>query len=973
MTCPDENALNAFLSGTLSAAEAQGVEAHLAQCGDCRALVAELVRGRGAPSTPPRARRSTPLSPGEHLGRFEILALVGAGAMGQVYKAYDTLLGRTVALKVLKPGGREASSREGLLLREARAVAPLDHPNVVRVHDAGELDGVVFIAMEYVEGKTLREWLTERPRGTREILEVFHQAALGLHAAHQRQLVHRDFKPDNVLIATDGTVHVSDFGLAHHAGMDGAGGSRVPSDLELELDTLTGEHLGTPAYMAPEQWQGAPPDGRTDQFAFCVCLFEALCGHRPFDRKSAKDLIERIQRGDLETSPRWQGLPPALRSVLQRGLQADPSKRFPDLEALDAALRPLRVPRSRRWLWAALPLVVVLGAAWALQTRLRTQRACREDAQRIERTWSRATAEALQRSFGKAGSSAQVAEQARALIDAYVRDWRAAQDAACAQEAAYGPLACLQRRREELGAVITVLQSGDAAVAQRAVDLVRAIPSPQSCEQQGAWAPLTKDERYLSPAAERAREKLIDARTLLERGHYAEGLKLVEASRAEREGAGSPLLRAEGLDLQGRLQQRLGQLAAAEASFTEAVHLAHAASDTLLAARCEVALAGVIGVQQRKLADGLEWAQRAEASLRAAGGDQRIELTLLHNRGLIQLLSGDAAGATVTLRRGLALKEQALGPDNSSTLTTMAALSEALRRSGELYEAVAYARRAAALTETMLGASHPETATRLTNLSAALIDQGDHAEALDVSRRALAIRQASSAARSPETAASLNNVGLLLVARGLLEEARSHLERALEMRAATLGPEHPDTARGRQLLGIIALREGRWAEAEAHLHAAIEGLEKALGDQHVDLVYPLDALAAVYRARKNWSRARELDERALAIAEASRRDEPEAAFPLLGLAELALAMKDPARAVPLLERALALQESRPRQIEPWADVRFALARALRMQNTDLLRADLLAKEARDAYARQVIPEDPRLQRIEAWLRAHSAR
>jgi serine/threonine protein kinase len=275
------------------------------------------------------------------LGRFQLLRRLGSGAMGVVFEGYDPELDRRVALKVLRPEVEAQCSLQARsrMMREAQALARLRHPNVTMVYEVGTSEtGAFFIAMELVEGRTLGRWLRARPRSWREIVEVFLQAGRGLAAAHRAGLVHRDFKPDNVIVDEEGNTRVVDFGLARSAGLaellptlDDAESVAVALNL-----TCTGAVLGTPAYMAPEQFQGAPLHAASDQFSFCVALFEALYGRRPYPGNDLPSLQRSLMRGQ-PVGPR-RGVPRALYRVLQRGLAVDPERRFATMEKLLEAL-----------------------------------------------------------------------------------------------------------------------------------------------------------------------------------------------------------------------------------------------------------------------------------------------------------------------------------------------------------------------------------------------------------------------------------------------------------------------------------------------------------------------------------------------------------------------------------------------------------------------------------------------------------
>jgi hypothetical protein len=279
------------------------------------------------------------LSIGHRLARFEILNRLGIGGMGVVYVAHDPLLDRQVAVKVLRTdahGALRAAELEGRLLREAQAMARLSHPNVVTVHEVGIVDQQIFIVMELNDGGTLRAWLKQEPRPeVRERIRVFIEAGRGLAAAHAVRLVHRDFKPDNVLLARDGRVRVVDFGLVR-APTAGDRPSRRPSrDVYAEMSlTMSGAVIGTPAYMAPEQHRAEIADHRSDQFSFCVSLYEALYGRRPFAGETYRELVINILDGQSLPPPAGTDVPTRVHAVLARGLASEPGDRYPGMTAL---------------------------------------------------------------------------------------------------------------------------------------------------------------------------------------------------------------------------------------------------------------------------------------------------------------------------------------------------------------------------------------------------------------------------------------------------------------------------------------------------------------------------------------------------------------------------------------------------------------------------------------------------------------
>lgn len=391
VNCPTEVTVERFLAGALDEAGRKQVLGHLGVCIPCcRLLGALMTTGTGKSS----GGDAGSLAPTSHssqddraLAHYRVGDPIGFGGMGMVYSAYDPRLDRRVALKVLW-GDRGAHSER--LHREARAMAKLAHPNVVPVFDVGTDRGRVFVAMELVLGGTMRAWLASGLRPYTEVLALFRQAGNGLAAAHQAGLVHRDFKPENLLLRGDGTVLVTDFGLAHTV----APGELVPTQVRVERGSVGTESAGTPAYMAPEQLRGEAVDSRADVYAFSVALWEAIFGQRPFVPGPVESLLASIARGPFLPPPR-AGLPPVpghIPAALARGMAFHPRDRpssiaelltacetVPPALAHTSTLAPPRTatevslppaPASRGWLVTVLALAAAASTASAVAVGL---------------------------------------------------------------------------------------------------------------------------------------------------------------------------------------------------------------------------------------------------------------------------------------------------------------------------------------------------------------------------------------------------------------------------------------------------------------------------------------------------------------------------------------------------------------------------------------------------------------------------
>ena len=421
--CLDENVILDLVQGALGGRASEAVGAHVDGCAHCRELVAAMLRDAadtgsafaiGSDREPDSARGEV-LAAGSVVGRYRIERLVGSGAMGMVYAARDPELDRMVALKLIRPDRRSAGL-EARLRRESQALARLQHPNVTAVHDVGSIGGDVFVAMELVPGETLRGWLDGGRRSWREVLAVFRQAGAGLAAAHAAGLVHRDFKPENVLLDGERAV-VTDFGLARAPAetevveVAAAGGPGAGSDPGV---TATGLVVGTPAYMAPEQFEGKAIGARADQFAFAVALHEALHGERPFAGDDVAALWESIRTWDMRPPPADRKVPRWLRAVVLRGLSRAPEDRFPDMGAM---VRALAGPRQRTIKLAAACGAVLLGGGVAVGLALgaaaAASAACAAATTASREVWGGEAREAVRARFASLGARSPTARSPR--------------------------------------------------------------------------------------------------------------------------------------------------------------------------------------------------------------------------------------------------------------------------------------------------------------------------------------------------------------------------------------------------------------------------------------------------------------------------------------------------------------------------------------------------------------------------------
>jgi tetratricopeptide (TPR) repeat protein/predicted Ser/Thr protein kinase len=457
--------------------------------------VDDMAETHSADETQPHgARRASPATRtrGDTVGRYVILEPVGRGGMGIVYSAYDPQLDRKVAVKVVRSLSPHSSARgRARLLREAQALARLAHPNVVTVHDVGEVGEEVFVAMEFLAGQTLTAWMGGQ-RTWREAVAVFVAAGRGLAAAHAAGLIHRDFKPDNVILTEDGRVVVLDFGLAREdlaSSRSASDGTPMAASLE---QSAVGSIVGTPAYMSPEQLLGAEVDARSDQFSLCVALWEALYGERPFPATSLAELRASVLTGQPQRPERPAPVPAWLHQALLVGLARAPDQRHPSMDAL---LEHLQRDGGRwRW-WAAGAAAVVLVAASRLtDPRAALMDACVTRSGRISASWSDEDRAALAAAFeGGGGETSELPTELVADLDDYARALAVEDQRACVAERdpatdaiqASAWRGCVERHRQRLDTLVDVLIAPTTDLDAAGPATMTTLGTPSTCAEGG--------------------------------------------------------------------------------------------------------------------------------------------------------------------------------------------------------------------------------------------------------------------------------------------------------------------------------------------------------------------------------------------------------------------------------------------------------------------------------------------------------
>lgn len=771
------------------------------------------------------------------IGRFTLLDRLGEGGMGVVYAAYDDQLDRRVAVKVLRSWvTRDDSRGRSRLLHEARAMARLSHPNIVTVHEVGTHEGDVFVAMEHVRGQSLDRWI-EVPGGRpwAEVVQVFAAAGRGLAAAHRAGIVHRDFKPHNVILGDDGVVKVLDFGLARVLAPVSDEGSADSSDSPETASasiTRTGTVMGTPAYMAPEQREGGVVDERSDQFSFFASLDHALHRRLPF-----------ASPGVLAPPPADSSVPRWLHRAVHVGLHPDPRERHPSMAAAIAAITRDPAARRRRWLslgGSALAISVVsVLAAGRMSAPASSPAQCELGASAMGEIWHDSARSEVRNGLADSGLPFvyETWERLEPRLDDYAGRWTSARDEACvahrdgARSASLYDLqvACLERRRVAMGSLVGLLGSADGPSAGRALSAAAALPDPEGCSDPTtllASVP-APEEPGLAQEVEAQRHRLAKVRGHETLGQVDAGLELARdvAERAER--LGYRPLRAEALVRLASLTMEHGAAVDAERLLTEALTHALATDHPSVAAEAAALRIFVRAERLRVPERATDDVALGAGLVQRAGIEPRLHGLYLNNVGAYHIRREDHDAAREALERALEVERQGLDPDDPELAVTLGNLSIVEQHTGHDERAWAHLDEAFALVQRVLGPHHATTA--------------------GVAR----LR------------------GELLFRSGHPREARSALESVLDTLRQTTTRDSTLLHGPLTMLGELSLGERRYAEALARFDeaAALELSRDGAGSMY-------RVLEEVGRARAlmglgQRQRGRDAFERALARAEAA--------------------------------------------------------------------------------------------------------
>ncbi len=882
MACPALHDLAELLVGNAVSDE---IRAHVdAGCESCRKRLAMLrrttlapvggSRGRGAQETPTdvdaqaltetpnvaTAETQTPdgLEPqqrvsmrlmhrGERIGRYVVTELLGAGGMGVVYAALDPQLDRRVAVKVLRSGfARNVAGAKKLLIDEAKAMAKLSHVNVVTVHDVGVMEDQVFLAMELVEGKTLRDLMRDVTPGARELRDVLVEAGRGLAAAHKAGLVHRDFKPENVLIGRDGRVCVSDFGIARSA------------DVADAVDVA-----GTPLYMAPEAHDGVI-DPRSDQYSFCVTALEAMTGVAPTPMGKPQAQLERA----------GAKVPVRIRRALARGLASEPTERFASMEALLAELAPRRARRA--WIATAVAGVAVAAAAAVTVTVVTRggDEPCRGAARDIESTWSGdADAAAIRRVF--AGEPAQSPEVERAIreLEEWRGRWVSRHTSVCRATRVDGAqsvelldlrMECLRSRANAIAAIVDQLRAGDrAALAFASTSVPQAGDLSRCAGDRDALRSLARvRDPVLAAQADSLRVELAELEAKHLSGRFRTLAPIAQRLAERGDALSLPMISAPARYYEGYARAQMGDKARALELLQQAVLDADRSGDDELRMRTQVTLAQISTIDGK-----LESSEQLLAAIDATAGrlGKRPEhvAALLLQRSKLLFVRGQYAEALPLAQEAYALYERSGKATDPAALAARLEIGMDYESLGNRAEARASYEGTLAQIEERLGKDAPHLAPILTYLGNLDLQEGKLAEGRARLERSIALLDRALGEDAIQTTITRGILASLYAQAGELDHAREQITRALALLTGT----GTAVERGAlQLnLGDIERSAGRFAEATAAYSDALAAYERYAGADHPMLVEVLARRAQAFRGAKQYPEAKRDLDRATAI------------------------------------------------------------------------------------------------------------
>lgn len=967
--------------------------------------VATVVDGGALVETP---QEDGPLQRGASLGRYVVLDVLGQGGMGVVYKAYDPELDRQIAVKLVRVRGHRKRAAQRRLLREAQALAQLSHPNVISVFDVGTLGHDVFISMELVDGMDVREWLRGSTRERHEVMRIFLAAGKGLGAAHRAGLIHRDFKPDNIVLGSKGRPRIIDFGLARgtnsiedssdelesgdsmtssHSGRSGSGSYSGRSNhsgtsrnhLNTPL-TQAGLVMGTPAYMSPEQHRGEETDARTDQYSFCVSLYFALYGVRPYSGDNPEELKGNVLAAKMAPIPTTPKVPRWIRSILLRGLSVEPADRYPSMDALLADLGKDPAVLRNRILRGSAFAAVVAGAAFWFGTGTQGEESalCQDGPEELSGIWDPQVGIAMEVAFSSTGSSH--ASSTFALVNQrlnlYTEAWLGMYKSSCEATNVRGDQSerlldlrttCLKRHLSKMGALTQLLsQTKESRTVDRAVTAIASLPSIDTCADVRALSeaiPLPDDPLVLE-AVQKTRQSIYKAEALTKSGDLKGALELSTEIVKNSSDIDYPAVRAEALWLLGVNQRRLRKPEKAEANLYQAALLAAEAHDDELAALIWLEILWVEGYSKGKFEDIVKLKALVEAVVVRSGSQPRRG-DLLNNFGAILRRKGKYKEGRASIEEAIGIWNNAYGSDSLQVAKAHNNLGNILNDVGDFLEARKHHEKVLSIRTRSLGDSHPFVATALNNLGNSYMEEGDFKVAKSYYKRSLVIAERIDP-NGGDTVMALNNLGNVNSELGDFETSLSLQKRALKIQEESKVPDDEGIGITLNNLGDLYVQQKKYKLAVEQFNLAIARWMPTLGPDHAYIGYAKLGIANAFLGEKNYKEAQPHFARTLEIwSKAYGKTHNTVALVLEGLGRCAKGTGKASEAIEYFTKAMAIHEAE-KESGALEVVRFQLALA----HWDIgakERALTLAKAAHEALSKTPEKAKEELAEISAWL------
>jgi tetratricopeptide (TPR) repeat protein/tRNA A-37 threonylcarbamoyl transferase component Bud32 len=776
--------------------------------------VVEVSAGAGNAAEEPLEQTGVAIIRGGMIGRYIVLGLLGKGGMGVVYSAYDPELDRKVALKLLRVAhrkkGEDLDAKRTRLLREAKAIARLSHPSVVVVYDVGTYQDQVFIAMELVDGMTAIRWRDTRKPSWKEVLRVFIDAGEGISAAHAANLIHRDFKPDNVMVTRDGKVRVMDFGLART--MERVTEETITPDADADGPTMPGMRpaeprltnegnvVGTPAYMPPEQYLGVT-DERSDQFSFCVSLYECIYGQHPFEARTSVGLTSNMQAGRVHDAPAHTKVPLWVRKILLKGLKPRPEDRYQSMSDLLEALRRDPAIARRRWFIAGGVLLAASGLAFGVERAADSKRAfCSAGPDKVSAAWELPMSggqgprhTAVAKAFVATGKpyAQDAIRGVTRLLDEYAARWVGLYKDACEATHVRGEqseelldlrMSCLNERLSGLRALTDLFSTASSEVIEHAVDATHALTPVDGCsdvKQLKSMVP--PPDPAVRERVDGLRRELGQIKALRNAGKFVSALDRLKSVEQEARALDYRPLEAEAAAAMASANVKLGRNAEAEKLLGSALRSALASRHDDLLPEISSDLIWVVGFQNR-FREAEEWSRFAQASIERSPYANPITYAwILNNTGAVFYLQKRFAEANEYWQRAYQIKAKALGPDDPDIATALGNIALVLNKLGRTSEALDASNRGLRITRQALGEEHPAFADDLSNRGEILLALNQYQEALEAYGKAEGIWEREFGPDAPSIAYALSGAGRAMMKLGNPRGARPAFERALRI------------------------------------------------------------------------------------------------------------------------------------------------------------------------------------------------